>query len=169
MCRRRGVSHVALPGSRSSLYLICFMYFSVTCLQMCFSDLYTGMPYYNSGYVLQGPLSSGLGGHIGSAPMSNGGPPNGVQQRLSPYGSIADIADHFNELSLSMERKPGKRPPSTYLCHLCFNKGHYIKDCPQVSEHVCIYRGLYTHITYTHLHARTPSAHPEMFIHLPLC
>lgn len=24
-----------------------------------------------------------------------------------------------------------KRPPNTYLCHLCFQKGHYIKDCPQ--------------------------------------
>ncbi|XP_041363529.1 zinc finger CCHC domain-containing protein 24-like isoform X2 [Gigantopelta aegis] len=49
----------------------------------------------------------------------------------SPYGSIQDLADHFNDLSLSLERKPSKRPPSTYLCHLCFNKGHYIKDCPQ--------------------------------------
>ncbi|XP_046365001.1 zinc finger CCHC domain-containing protein 24-like isoform X2 [Haliotis cracherodii] len=49
----------------------------------------------------------------------------------SPYGSIQDLADHFSDLSLSMERKPSKRPPSSYLCHLCFNKGHYIKDCPQ--------------------------------------
>ncbi|XP_064601625.1 zinc finger CCHC domain-containing protein 24-like isoform X2 [Liolophura sinensis] len=49
----------------------------------------------------------------------------------SPYGSMKDIAEQFSELSLSMDRKPGKRPPSTYLCHLCFNKGHYIKDCPQ--------------------------------------
>ncbi|EDO40865.1 predicted protein, partial [Nematostella vectensis] len=27
-------------------------------------------------------------------------------------------------------KKP-KRPPEGYLCHLCFCKGHYIKDCPQ--------------------------------------
>ncbi|KAK7112439.1 zinc finger CCHC domain-containing protein 24-like isoform X2 [Littorina saxatilis] len=47
----------------------------------------------------------------------------------SPFGSMADLADHFSDLSL--ERKPAKRPPSSYLCHLCFNKGHYIKDCPQ--------------------------------------
>ena len=51
----------------------------------------------------------------------------------SPYGSIGDIADQFSDLSLSpIDRKMGRRPPPTYLCHLCFNKGHYIKDCPQV-------------------------------------
>ncbi|XP_012252838.2 zinc finger CCHC domain-containing protein 24-like isoform X1 [Athalia rosae] len=44
--------------------------------------------------------------------------------------SIGDLAEHFTELGL-LERKPTKRPPSTYLCHLCFKKGHYIKDCPQ--------------------------------------
>ncbi|XP_022087446.1 uncharacterized protein LOC110977524 isoform X2 [Acanthaster planci] len=50
----------------------------------------------------------------------------------SPYGSIGDIADQFSDLSLSpIDRKMGRRPPPTYLCHLCFNKGHYIKDCPQ--------------------------------------
>lgn len=59
----------------------------------------------------------------------------------SPYGSLNDIADglssladHFSDLSLSPEtRRTSKRPPANYLCHLCFNKGHYIKDCPQVS------------------------------------
>ncbi|KAI4872879.1 hypothetical protein NFI96_029151 [Prochilodus magdalenae] len=59
----------------------------------------------------------------------------------SPCGSISNIAeglssltDHFCELSLTSEpRKPSKRPPPNYLCHLCFNKGHYIKDCPQVA------------------------------------
>ena len=50
----------------------------------------------------------------------------------SPFGSMADLADHFSDLS--MDRKPCKRPPSSYLCHLCFNKGHYIKDCPQVRD-----------------------------------
>ena len=55
--------------------------------------------------------------------------------QASPYGSINginDLADQFNDLCLSVP-KPSKRPPSTYLCHLCFTKGHYIKDCPQVS------------------------------------
>lgn len=45
--------------------------------------------------------------------------------------SIGDLADHFTELGL-LDRKPTKRPPPSYLCHLCFKKGHYIKDCPQV-------------------------------------
>lgn len=57
----------------------------------------------------------------------------------SPLGSLnnlveglASLADHFSDLSLSPDcRKPSKRPPPNYLCHLCFNKGHYIKDCPQ--------------------------------------
>ncbi|XP_002735427.1 zinc finger CCHC domain-containing protein 24-like [Saccoglossus kowalevskii] len=52
----------------------------------------------------------------------------------SPYGSIGDIADQFSDLTLGnplIERKREKRPPPTYLCHLCFQKGHYIKDCPQ--------------------------------------
>ncbi|XP_033643720.1 uncharacterized protein LOC117303613 isoform X2 [Asterias rubens] len=55
-----------------------------------------------------------------------------TKMMTSPYGSIGDIADQFSDLSLSpIDRKMGRRPPPTYLCHLCFNKGHYIKDCPQ--------------------------------------
>ncbi|OAD60696.1 Zinc finger CCHC domain-containing protein 24 [Eufriesea mexicana] len=44
--------------------------------------------------------------------------------------SITDLADRFRELGL-LDRKPIKKPPPSYLCHLCFTKGHYIKDCPQ--------------------------------------
>lgn len=63
-----------------------------------------------------------------------------VYKSASPYGSLNNIADglsslteHFSDLTLTSEtRKPSKRPPPNYLCHLCFNKGHYIKDCPQV-------------------------------------
>ncbi|XP_004715364.1 zinc finger CCHC domain-containing protein 24 [Echinops telfairi] len=64
---------------------------------------------------------------------------NSVYKSASPYGSLNNIADglnslteHFADLTLTSEaRKPSKRPPPNYLCHLCFNKGHYIKDCPQ--------------------------------------
>ncbi|XP_063131559.1 zinc finger CCHC domain-containing protein 24 isoform X1 [Rattus norvegicus] len=71
------------------------------------------------------------------------GPPqtlsSSVYRNASPYGSLNNIADglsslteHFSDLTLTSEaRKPSKRPPPNYLCHLCFNKGHYIKDCPQ--------------------------------------
>lgn len=69
---------------------------------------------------------------------------NNFYKSSSPYGSLNNIvdglsslADHFSDLSLSPEsRKPSKRPPPNYLCHLCFNKGHYIKDCPQVSQRI---------------------------------
>ncbi|XP_026997962.1 zinc finger CCHC domain-containing protein 24 isoform X2 [Tachysurus fulvidraco] len=65
---------------------------------------------------------------------------NGLYKSVSPYGSLNNIVDglssltdHFSDLSLTSEpRKPSKRPPPNYLCHLCFNKGHYIKDCPQI-------------------------------------
>ncbi|KAJ1142340.1 hypothetical protein NDU88_008666 [Pleurodeles waltl] len=65
---------------------------------------------------------------------------NSLYKNVSPYDSLNNIVDglsslteHFSDLSLSSEaRKPSKRPPPNYLCHLCFNKGHYIKDCPQV-------------------------------------
>ncbi|XP_056153510.1 zinc finger CCHC domain-containing protein 24-like [Lampris incognitus] len=64
---------------------------------------------------------------------------NNFSKSSSQYGSLNNIVeglssltDHFSDLSLSCEtRKPSKRPPPNYLCHLCFNKGHYIKDCPQ--------------------------------------
>lgn len=45
---------------------------------------------------------------------------------------LSSLTDHFSDLSVSSEpRKSSKQPPPNYLCHLCFNKGHYIKDCPQ--------------------------------------
>lgn len=57
---------------------------------------------------------------------------------------LNSLTDHFSDLSLSSEpRKPNKRPPPNYLCHLCFNKGHYIKDCPQVRP-----------LTHLHHHTR---------------
>ncbi|XP_023219900.1 zinc finger CCHC domain-containing protein 24-like isoform X2 [Centruroides vittatus] len=45
--------------------------------------------------------------------------------------NINDLSDLFSDLNLGFERKPLKKPPPNYLCHLCFKKGHYIKDCPQ--------------------------------------
>ena len=47
---------------------------------------------------------------------------------------LDELSLHLSDLSLSGEKKNSKRPPSSYLCHLCFNKGHFIKDCPQVGQ-----------------------------------
>jgi hypothetical protein len=43
--------------------------------------------------------------------------------------SISDLTDQFADLAL--DKRSLKRPPSSYMCHLCFQKGHYIKDCPK--------------------------------------
>lgn len=47
---------------------------------------------------------------------------------------ISDLCDQFTDLGLQtiINQKPTQRPPYTYMCHLCFKKGHYIRDCPQV-------------------------------------
>ena len=43
----------------------------------------------------------------------------------------------FDDLPLSPDSKrKARRPPDGYLCHLCFCKGHYIKDCPQVISNI---------------------------------
>jgi hypothetical protein len=49
------------------------------------------------------------------------------------YGNINDVVADLNrlldELRLDKRKPP---PPDDYLCHVCFQKGHFIKDCPQV-------------------------------------
>lgn len=63
---------------------------------------------------------------------------------------MADIENQLRELSLGVANdgdsstsssnrcsggsRSAKKPPSTYLCHLCFKTGHFIKDCPQVKR-----------------------------------
>ncbi|XP_074027497.1 zinc finger CCHC domain-containing protein 24 [Leptinotarsa decemlineata] len=42
---------------------------------------------------------------------------------------LTEIVDQFADFAI--DRRTLKKPPATYLCHLCFQKGHYIKDCPQ--------------------------------------
>ncbi|XP_026472662.1 zinc finger CCHC domain-containing protein 24-like isoform X2 [Ctenocephalides felis] len=49
---------------------------------------------------------------------------------------INNLTEHINDLTISnMEdvssrKRQSRPPPSSYLCHLCFKKGHYIRDCP---------------------------------------
>lgn len=52
------------------------------------------------------------------------------QRHHQHHDPIADITDQLAELRM-VDRHPLRRPPSYYLCHLCFQKGHYIRDCPQ--------------------------------------
>ncbi|XP_058806191.1 zinc finger CCHC domain-containing protein 24-like isoform X2 [Phymastichus coffea] len=62
----------------------------------------------------------------GSA-MSPSGP---CQYDSSLADSIGDLTEHFTELCM-LDKKPIKRPPTGYMCHLCFRSGHYIRDCPK--------------------------------------
>lgn len=46
-----------------------------------------------------------------------------------------ELADQLNELTLGLDKKvKGRKLPPNYLCHLCFKKGHHIKECPQVRK-----------------------------------
>ena len=48
-------------------------------------------------------------------------------------GSDSFDFDLFNQSLIAQRQKRVRKPPDGYLCHLCFGKGHYIKDCPEVS------------------------------------
>ncbi|CAK8686341.1 unnamed protein product [Clavelina lepadiformis] len=44
--------------------------------------------------------------------------------------SIGELLEGFVDLSLGFSPPCTKPPPANYLCHLCFTKGHFIRDCP---------------------------------------
>ncbi|XP_065303984.1 zinc finger CCHC domain-containing protein 24-like [Dermacentor albipictus] len=57
---------------------------------------------------------------------------DGYCTEYSPGGPFTELTDQFSELSLGGgDSRAARKPPPNYLCHLCFCKGHYIKDCPQ--------------------------------------
>ncbi|XP_059608634.1 zinc finger CCHC domain-containing protein 24-like [Phlebotomus argentipes] len=52
----------------------------------------------------------------------------------SSYDQIFDLIDALGNLDISSNfdsKKVQKTPPANYLCHLCFRKGHFIRDCPK--------------------------------------
>lgn len=55
---------------------------------------------------------------------------NGGGDTLSE--SLVELGERFNEMLLCNNNYTPIRPPYNYLCHLCFQKGHFIRDCPQV-------------------------------------
>jgi len=95
---------------------------------------------------------NGFGGVAGGGGGGGGGPlasPGGyhstgfLPELAGACDIMADIQNQLNDLSLtdcdasqSPRYRAAKKPPSTYLCHLCFQKGHFIKDCPQVAYHL---------------------------------
>lgn len=78
-------------------------------------------------------------------PYNCGAYQNGLSSPVpasSPSDFAFDLCDRFNDLNLldcySKSARFNRIPPDNYLCHLCFLKGHYIRDCPQVrlSKHI---------------------------------
>ncbi|XP_053680552.1 uncharacterized protein LOC128731453 [Anopheles nili] len=51
-------------------------------------------------------------------------PAFGTHQPLPLHSASTELLQNAN-------LKYSKVPPANYLCHLCFKKGHYIRDCPQ--------------------------------------
>ena len=89
--------------------------------------------------VLQVNELGGVAGGSGGQLLSPGGGYLSSTYELATSDIMTDIQNQLHELSLtdsdnsqSNRFRATKKPPSTYLCHLCFQKGHFIKDCPQV-------------------------------------
>lgn len=66
---------------------------------------------------------------------SNGGPPH--EQRMC--GSMNAITNDCSASTIAahtagcMKKYNKTTVPADYMCHLCFSKDHFIRDCPQVS------------------------------------
>ncbi|XP_076454414.1 uncharacterized protein LOC143289293 isoform X2 [Babylonia areolata] len=69
------------------------------------------------------------------------------QLTTSPEGSAVDLflADLLADLCLDPQAGTPLPPSTPYICHLCFQKGHLIRDCPQAQcrggEGVTPYQG----------------------------
>uniref|UniRef100_A0A182LZJ3 CCHC-type domain-containing protein n=1 Tax=Anopheles culicifacies TaxID=139723 RepID=A0A182LZJ3_9DIPT len=55
-------------------------------------------------------------------------PTYGGHHPLPLHNGTAEQQQHHLQ---NVNQKYSKVPPANYLCHLCFKKGHYIRDCPQ--------------------------------------
>ena len=71
---------------------------------------------------------------------------------LQDYEEVLGLVLQLEQMRL--QRLAMRVPPADYLCHLCFQKGHYIKDCPQVhSEFWCIHRVTALDVISFHIYA----------------
>ncbi|CAG0896627.1 unnamed protein product [Darwinula stevensoni] len=96
--------------------------------------MYGGSGPNGGGGMYGGSVPGGGGGMFGGGPgwtqPYNPPRPSSHQPGIvsnSNHISAATV-EQLSDLSLSDSLK---QPPGSYLCHLCFQKGHYIKDCPQ--------------------------------------
>lgn len=81
-------------------------------------------------------------------PYSTGLPP-----LPAGYDNTKELTDKLCKQTLAVKQKPNKRLPSSYLCHLCFIKGHFIQDCSLVN-YVWMFEwsvAIYNAITYIDL------------------
>lgn len=69
------------------------------------------------------------------------------QHQLQLHSSLSPPSGHQQQNLQGGALKYSKIPPANYLCHLCFKKGHYIRDCPQVSR-LSTQQEVHIHIVY---------------------
>lgn len=59
-------------------------------------------------------------------------PPNSYDSSdMSGSLSPVDFNFDYGDPAMLQRQRRARKPPEGYLCHLCFCKGHYIKDCPE--------------------------------------
>ncbi|KXJ72500.1 hypothetical protein RP20_CCG017843 [Aedes albopictus] len=89
----------------------------------CRDGLRTGADCTLEGNRLNGLLRNGSAGYSDGC-GSMGHQHHHLQQHHHQQHSMLPMNGQQNQ-------KYSKIPPANYLCHLCFKKGHYIRDCPQ--------------------------------------
>ncbi|XP_029729581.2 uncharacterized protein LOC109424457 isoform X1 [Aedes albopictus] len=89
----------------------------------CRDGLRTGADCTLEGNRLNGLLRNGSAGYSDGC-GSMGHQHHHLQQHHHQQQSMLPMNGQQHQ-------KYSKIPPANYLCHLCFKKGHYIRDCPQ--------------------------------------
>lgn len=74
-----------------------------------------------------------VGGDIGLTQLQQ----QQQQQHTCGINSLMDC--NASMIATGCTKKYQKSPvPPDYMCHLCFSKDHFIRDCPQVNEFILL-------------------------------
>lgn len=77
----------------------------------------------------------GAGNGNGGGGCGQGQPQAGNGAVVQAVDTIVATEDGFDTLEIAefaqLLTSPKRQPPPRYLCHICYQPGHYISDCPQ--------------------------------------